>query len=123
MSWNENQSIRVAILDLYEGFENQGMRCLREILNQFADFHHLNIHKDEFDVRLKMKCRALIMIFIFQVADREARSKVKAVIGKEFILIGWTGYRNTIEVMHTLLRSKFFYMPFFPVGLPAIESW
>ncbi|MBN8835104.1 MAG: GMP synthase [Niastella sp. SCN 39-18] len=53
MSWNENQSIRVAILDLYEGVENQGMRCLREILNQFADFHHLNLHKDEFDVRLQ----------------------------------------------------------------------
>ena len=45
--------IRVAILDLYEGAENQGMRCIREILNQFAEFNHVEIEKDEFDVRLK----------------------------------------------------------------------
>ncbi len=45
--------IRVAILDLYKGFPNQGMRCLREILNQFADTHHLNLKWDEYDVRGK----------------------------------------------------------------------
>lgn len=45
--------VRVAILDLYDGFPNQGMRCLREILNQFADAHHLQLEWDEFDVRGK----------------------------------------------------------------------
>lgn len=45
--------VRVAILDLYEGFENQGMRCIRELLNQFAEFNHIELHKDEFEVRLK----------------------------------------------------------------------
>lgn len=45
--------IKVAILDLYEGLENQGMRCIREILNLYADEHHLNLEWDEFDVRLK----------------------------------------------------------------------
>ena len=45
--------IRVAILDLYEGAENQGMRCIREILNQFAEFNQVELEKDEFDVRLK----------------------------------------------------------------------
>ncbi len=45
--------VRVAILDLYDGFPNQGMRCLREILNQFADAHHLQLVWDEFDVRGK----------------------------------------------------------------------
>lgn len=44
--------IRVAILDLYEGVENQGMRCIREILNQYADEQHLNLEWDEFEVRL-----------------------------------------------------------------------
>lgn len=45
--------LRVAILDLYEGFENQGMRCIRELLNQFAEFNHIELQKDEFEVRLK----------------------------------------------------------------------
>ncbi|MFD2524494.1 type 1 glutamine amidotransferase [Flavihumibacter stibioxidans] len=45
--------IRVAILDLYEGVENQGMRCIREILNQYADAHHIHLEWDEFDVRVK----------------------------------------------------------------------
>lgn len=53
MNCTEPTTIRVAILDLYEGAENQGMRCIREILNQFADTHHLNLEKEEFDVRLK----------------------------------------------------------------------
>ncbi len=44
--------LRVAILDLYEGVENQGMRCLREILNQFAEYYSLDLVTDEFEVRL-----------------------------------------------------------------------
>ncbi|HRE62528.1 MAG TPA: homoserine O-succinyltransferase [Ferruginibacter sp.] len=53
MNWSEKPMLRVAILDLYEGFENQGMRCIREILNQFAEFNHIEIIKEEFEVRLK----------------------------------------------------------------------
>ncbi len=49
----ENKPIQVAILDLYEGVANQGMRCIREILNQYADSNNLDIHWDEFDVRVK----------------------------------------------------------------------
>jgi homoserine O-succinyltransferase/O-acetyltransferase len=43
--------LRIAILDLYEGASNQGMRCIREILNQFTDQQQLDISWDEFDVR------------------------------------------------------------------------
>ncbi|MBL7769732.1 MAG: GMP synthase [Flavipsychrobacter sp.] len=45
--------IRVAILDLYEGLENQGMRCIREILNLYADQHQIDLEWDEFEVRLQ----------------------------------------------------------------------
>ena len=38
---------------MYEGFENQGMRCLREILNQYGENNNLDLEWDEFDVRLK----------------------------------------------------------------------
>ena len=47
----ENIPIRVAILDMYEGAENQGMRCLREILNQFAEIQSRELIRDEFNVR------------------------------------------------------------------------
>jgi len=49
----QNPMIRIAILDLYEGQPNQGMRCLREIINQWAEYHQLDVVWDEFDVRLK----------------------------------------------------------------------
>ena len=49
----ETQSMRVAILDLYDGVANQGMRCIREILNQYSDHNNLDIIWDEFDVRQK----------------------------------------------------------------------
>lgn len=54
MSWNDNK-INIAILDMYEGFENQGMRCIREIINTWAEQHHYNVHFKEFDVRLKLE--------------------------------------------------------------------
>lgn len=50
---SNSQTIRIAILDLYEGKANEGMRCIREILNQFSDNNNLDIVWDEFDVRLK----------------------------------------------------------------------
>ena len=49
----EKQSIRIAILDLYNGVANQGMRCIREILNQYSDRNNVDIAWDEFDVRQK----------------------------------------------------------------------
>lgn len=51
MNWSEKNTLKVAILDLYEGVENQGMRCLREILNQFGEANNIEIVRDEFEVR------------------------------------------------------------------------
>jgi homoserine O-succinyltransferase len=47
------RAIRVAILDLYEGHPNQGMRCLREILKQYADIHEIEMQTDEYEVRVE----------------------------------------------------------------------
>ncbi len=59
MIWNESKMFRVAILDLYEGAPNQGMRCIREILQQYAEFNNLNMHMDEFEVRIKKQLPGL----------------------------------------------------------------
>jgi GMP synthase-like glutamine amidotransferase len=49
---NDSKTIRVAILDLYEGEPNQGMRCLREILKNYSETNNIRLLWDEFDVRL-----------------------------------------------------------------------
>ncbi len=43
--------VRIAILDLNAGYVNQGMRCIREIVNQWADNNNYNVELQEFDVR------------------------------------------------------------------------
>ena len=53
MSWSEKRQVKAAILDLYEGIPNQGMRCIRTILKDWAESNDLQLQMDEFDVRLK----------------------------------------------------------------------
>ena len=53
MNGSEKQTVRIAILDLYEGVKNQGMRGIRAIVHEFGETNQLNIELDEFDVRLK----------------------------------------------------------------------
>ena len=50
---NNGGKIKIAILDLYEGAANQGMRCLREIVAQWSEYNQLAVQLNEFDVRLK----------------------------------------------------------------------
>jgi GMP synthase-like glutamine amidotransferase len=51
MSLAKQKPLRVAILDLYEGHANEGMRCIRQILNEFCESNHLAVEVEEFDVR------------------------------------------------------------------------
>lgn len=53
MKLDENKPVKIAILDMYEGFDNQGMRCLREIIKDFGKTNNLDIEISEFDVRQK----------------------------------------------------------------------
>jgi len=50
---NDSGKIRIAILDLYDGHANEGMRCIREILREYKKSNNLDIEWDEFDVRRK----------------------------------------------------------------------
>jgi GMP synthase-like glutamine amidotransferase len=47
----EKQKIKVAILDLYNGIENEGMRGFREILDRYKQKHDLDLTYQTFDVR------------------------------------------------------------------------
>ena len=45
--------VRVAVLDLYEGHANQGMRCIKDLVECFGKASNLNLTYDVFDVRQK----------------------------------------------------------------------
>ena len=49
----QKQGFRIAVLDLYYGVANQGMRCIREMLLQLRETQELEITWDEFNVRQK----------------------------------------------------------------------
>ncbi len=51
MNWAEKKQINIAILDLYEGHPNQGMRCIREIINQWGEKNNYDVRFKEFEVR------------------------------------------------------------------------
>lgn len=53
MIWNEHRSIRIAILDMNDGHPNQGMRCIRQIVKEWAATEDMEITCTEFDVRQK----------------------------------------------------------------------
>lgn len=53
MDLTGKRQVKVAILDLYEGKPNQGMRCIRTILKEWAENNELSLQVQEFDVRLK----------------------------------------------------------------------
>lgn len=53
--WTEPKKISVAVLDLYEGQANQGMRCIKEIIHNWALNKGYELVYQEFDVRLQLK--------------------------------------------------------------------
>jgi GMP synthase-like glutamine amidotransferase len=55
MNLPKGTQIKVAILDLYEGAANQGMRCIKEIIEEWADIHSYKLSYSTFDVRLKLE--------------------------------------------------------------------
>ena len=55
MGSTEKRLVRIAILDLYEGRANQGMRCIREIIHNWSQSNGITVHCDEYEIRLETK--------------------------------------------------------------------
>ena len=53
MTIADKPQIKVAILDLYDGIANEGMRGFQDILNRYKAKHQLNLSFEVFDVRAK----------------------------------------------------------------------
>ncbi len=52
---NDKKKIKIAVLDLNNGFANQGMRCIQQIIRDWTKNNHHNIQTDVFDVRQKLE--------------------------------------------------------------------
>jgi GMP synthase-like glutamine amidotransferase len=52
---NDKPPVKVAILDLYDGIENEGMRGFREILDRYRVKNNLDLTYEVFDVRKKVE--------------------------------------------------------------------
>jgi GMP synthase-like glutamine amidotransferase len=48
---DRKKKINIAILDLYDGHPNQGMRCIREIIQQWGEKNNYDVQFKEFEVR------------------------------------------------------------------------
>lgn len=48
---NDSQTLRIAVIDMNNGFPNQGMRGIKEILKQYQAQHHIEMTIDVFDIR------------------------------------------------------------------------
>lgn len=58
MTGNERQ-LKVAILDMNDGLPNQGMRCIREILQWWGAENNCDVQYHEFEVRQKLQVPGL----------------------------------------------------------------
>jgi homoserine O-succinyltransferase len=52
---NQNQHFRIAILDMYDGVENEGMRCIKKIIAAFGERESVPVTYTIFDVRQKLE--------------------------------------------------------------------
>jgi len=52
---NSSREFRIAILDMYNGFQNEGMRCIKKIIAEFGVNQPLSITYTVFDVRQKLE--------------------------------------------------------------------
>lgn len=47
----QQKKLSIAVLDMYDNHANQGMRCIKEIVRQFAEHYNLDISYHIYDVR------------------------------------------------------------------------
>lgn len=52
-------TLKIAVLDLNEGMKNEGMRCIREILERVQSSHYKNLTWEEFEVRKSIQIPSL----------------------------------------------------------------
>ncbi len=116
---HKDRKFRVAILDLYEGVPNQGMRCIREILGKHAIKKNIVLEVDEFEVRIAKKVPDLSYDMYISTGVRAVRSPASTVPGKLFILTGSARLKATMQTHSEEIKNRF-YLSVIPFNWPAV---
>ena len=88
--------LKIAVLDLYEGEANEGMRCIRALIEQFRDVHQLNLTYQVFDVRQKNEIADLSFDAYISQEDPEVPLRVRDHCGSEIFSALWMAFASTI---------------------------
>ena len=54
-SAESSSAIRIALLDLYEGVPNEGMRCLHALMQEWSEHHAQPVVVEVFEVRKQLQ--------------------------------------------------------------------
>lgn len=122
MKFAEKKLIRVAILDLYEGVANQGMRCIREILNQYGEANFLDMEWDEFDVRQKLEVPD--NSYDIYISSGGPGSPLESKGSPwENAYFHWLGQVEAWNNNTANQQKKYvFHLPFVPAGMPPLPA-
>ena len=115
------KSVRVAILDLYEGQANQGMRCIRELLSEYVRSHDLHLELDEFEVRLGKNVPDLSYdIYISSGGPGSPLDSEGSRMGVGLFRMAQRG--PTLQQHSPLPHSQTgpLHLPFLPAGMPPL---
>ncbi len=88
--------MKIAILDLYEGESNEGMRCIRELVDQFKSEVNFPVSYEVFDVRQHLEIADLSFdVFISSGGP-----------GSPLTSLGSAWEDNYFELMDSILRHN-----------------
>ncbi len=88
--------MKIAILDLYEGESNEGMRCIRELVDQFKNEVNFPVSYEVFDVRQHLEIADLSFdVFISSGGP-----------GSPLTSLGSAWEANYFELMDSILRHN-----------------
>ena len=90
--------LKIAILDLYNGKPNEGMRCIKMLVNDFFKIEGIEGNFEIFDVRQKNDVPSIHDFDIFISASKDLLAKkIEDAVSKDLANRGQTK-RSTFEI-------------------------
>jgi GMP synthase-like glutamine amidotransferase len=116
------QHWKVAILDMYEGVSNEGMRCIREILSAYGATHGLQLQVQEYEVRRQQQVPDLSYDIYLSTGgpgspvESEGSDWEKAYFGLVHALLQWNERETTKKPMLFICHSFQLMCRYFQLG-------
>ncbi|HEY1166906.1 MAG TPA: GMP synthase [Chitinophaga sp.] len=122
MSLPVKQHWKIAVLDMYEGVPNEGMRCIREILAEYGDRNGLQLEVHEYEVRQRQQVPDLSYDIYLSTGgpgspvDSEGSEWEKAYFGLIQALLLWNEWEAVKKPMLFICHSFQLMCRYFGLG-------